>query len=164
MKGKDVAFLGIMTALSLCLSFVESLLPAFVAIPGVKIGLANLVVVFVLYKLDFKKALLISLLRVLLSCVLFSNFLALIYSLSGALVSLVVMALLKKTQLFSTIAVSVSGGVFHNVAQVVVACLILNTSAIKYYIPVLLISGILSGALIGFIAALLLNRFGFNER
>lgn len=164
MKAKDVAFLGIMTSLSLCLSFVETLIPVFTAVPGVKIGLANIVILFVLYKNDFKSAFTVSVIRVLLSGILFSNLLTMAYSFAGAVVSLAVMFVLKKTDLFSALAVSICGGVCHNLAQIGLACFILSISSLKYYVPVLIISGIVSGAFVGAFAAFLFKRLDLNGK
>ena len=114
-------------ALAMVLSFLESQIPAFVAIPGVKVGLANIAVVFALYKLGWKEAAGISLIRVLLISVLFGNFASLFYSLAGAVLSLLGMILLKHSEKFSAVAVSVAGGVLHNVGQILMACILLIT-------------------------------------
>ena len=158
MRTKKVAVMGLAVALALILSFVESQIPSFVAIPGVKMGLANIAVVFVLYKLGWREAALISLLRVLLVSLLFGNFASLFYSVAGAVLSLLGMLALKKTGLFSEIAVSVVGGVLHNVGQIAMACLLLGTNAIGYYLPFLVLSGTLAGVVIGLLAGILVKR------
>ena len=140
--------MGLLVALSMILSYVESLIPAFVAVPGVKVGLANIVVIFALYTLGPIEALIVSLLRVILSSFLFGSVLSLLYSLSGALLSLGGMILMKKVKIFSTTAVSVTGGVLHNVGQILVACLVLETDVLLYYLPVLILSGVITGAVI----------------
>ena len=122
MKTKKLTVLALSVALAMILSFIESQIPSFVPIPGVKIGLANIVVVFALYKLGWKEAAGISLLRVFLVSVLFGHAASFFYSMAGALLSFCGMALLKKTGLFSHIAVSVAGGVLHNVGQILMAC------------------------------------------
>ena len=158
MKTKKIAVLALAIALAMILSFVESQIPAFVAIPGVKIGLANIAVVFVLYKLGWKEAVLISLVRVVMVSMLFGTLVSLFYSVAGAVLSLAGMVLLKKTGLFSTVAVSVTGGVLHNVGQILMACLLLETNVIVYYLPFLILSGVISCVVIGVVAAIMVNR------
>ena len=158
MKTKKIAVLALAIALAMILSFVESQIPAFVAIPGVKIGLANIAVVFVLYKLGWKEAVLISLVRVFMVSVLFGTAVSLFYSVAGAVLSLTGMVLLKKTGLFSTVAVSVTGGVLHNVGQILMACLLLETNVIVYYLPFLILSGVIAGVVIGVVAAIMVKR------
>ena len=158
MKTKKIAVLALAIALAMILSCVESQIPAFVAIPGVKIGLANIAVVFVLYKLGWKEAVLISLVRVVMVSMLFGTLVSLFYSVAGAVLSLTGMVLLKKTGLFSTVAVSVTGGVLHNVGQILMACLLLETNVIVYYLPFLILSGVIAGVVIGVVAAIMVNR------
>ena len=158
MKTKKIAVMAIAVALCMVLSFVESQIPAFVAIPGVKLGLANLAVVFVLYKLGWREAVLISLIRVLLISIMFGNTASLLYSLAGAVLSLAGMIVLRRFECMSTVAVSVSGGVLHNVGQIAMACILLETNVIKYYLPFLILSGTLAGIAIGVISAVLIKR------
>lgn len=158
MRTSTVARSGLLIALAMILSYIESQIPAFVAIPGIKMGLANIVIVFALYSMGLKQAALISFLRVLLASLLFGSVLSLAYSASGAVLSLLGMALLKKTGLFSTVAVSVSGAVLHNLGQIAMACLLLQTDAISYYIPFLIISGVVTGIVIGVAGAVIINR------
>ncbi len=158
MKTKKIAVLALAIALAMILSFVESQIPAFVAIPGVKIGLANIAVVFVLYKLGWKEAVLISLVRVVMVSMLFGTLVSLFYSVAGAVLSLTGMVLLRKTGLFSTVAVSVTGGVLHNVGQILMACLLLETNVIVYYLPFLILSGVIAGVVIGVVSAIMVNR------
>ena len=150
--------MGLAVALAMILSFVESQVPAFVAIPGVKMGLANIAVVFVLYKLGWREAAMISLLRVFLVTLLFGNLGLLPYSLAGAVLSLAGMMLLKKTALFSEIAVSVFGGVLHNVGQIAMAGILLETDVLRYYLPWLVLSGVVTGFVIGLLAGILVRR------
>ena len=164
METRKIARMGLLVALSMILSYVESLIPAFVAVPGVKVGLANIVVIFALYTLGPIEALIVSLLRVILSSFLFGSVLSLLYSLSGALLSLGGMILMKKMKIFSTTAVSVTGGVLHNVGQILVACLVLETDVLLYYLPVLILSGVITGAVIGIIASLVIKRLENNIR
>ena len=158
MKTKDVALHGILLVLALILSYVEALLPLSFAIPGIKLGLPNIAVLFVLYRLGWKSACTVSLLRVVLSTLLFGNVMALFYSLAGAVLSLAVMGLLKKSGKFSPTGVSVAGGVGHNAGQILVAMALLETAEIGYYLPVLCVSGTVAGILVGLTAALLLKR------
>lgn len=158
MKARKVAFLGLSITLAMVLSFVESQIPVFTTIPGMKMGLPNLVIVFLLYRVGWKEAVLVSIIRVALVALLFGNLQSLIFSIAGAALSLTGMSLLKKTKLFSPIAVSVVGGVLHNVGQVIAACLWTQTAQVAYYLPMLLISGICAGILIGLVAGLLLKR------
>lgn len=163
METRKIARMGLLIALAMILSYVESRIPAFVAIPGIKMGLANIVVVFALYKLGFKEAAIVSVLRVLLSALLFGSILSLVYSASGAVLSLLGMTLLKKTRLFGTVAVSVSGAVLHNAGQIIAACLMLETSTIAYYMPFLIISGVVTGIVIGLAAALIIKRINPDD-
>lgn len=155
---QKIARLAVLTALALALSAIERLIPVPVAVPGVKLGLANLVTVLALYLLGAREALTISALRVVLAGFLFGSFSSLLYALSGALLSFGAMALLKKTGAFSVIGVSVAGGVFHNVAQITIAALIVKTLELSYYLPVLMLSGIITGLFIGIVANLLIGR------
>lgn len=145
---RKTALYGLMVALAFILSYVESLLPV-VGIPGVKLGLANLVVLITLYLLRPRDALVISLLRIVLAGFTFGSPASMLYSLAGGLVSLGVMVLCRRTDRFSVLGVSVAGGVSHNLAQLAVAAAVLRTPQIVWYLPVLLLSGVLTGALIG---------------
>lgn len=153
-----VAYFGVFTALALIFSYVETLIPISFGIPGVKLGLANLIIVIALYKLGLKEAYLLSVVRVLLAGFLFGNYFSIIYSLAGALLSLTVMAALKKAGGFSMIGVSIAGGVFHNIGQLFVAMLVVETFRVAYYVPVLLTAGLLTGCVIGILAQEMLRR------
>lgn len=157
MKASKVAQYGLLTALALVLSWLESLLPPLGA-PGVKLGLPNLAIVFALYRLGFKDACVISLVRVVLVTLLFGNGAALAYSIAGAALSLSLMGLLNKTGKFSSIGVSVAGGVAHNAGQILVAMALLETSRLAWYLPVLWISGTVAGVLVGVISGILVKR------
>ena len=158
MKTKKVAMLGLCIALSMVLSFIEHQIPPLVAVPGVKVGLPNLVMVFMLYKIGWKETAVVSLIRVVLVSMLFGSVVSMAYGLVGATLSLIGMTLLKKTKLFSTIAVSVVGGVLHNIGQIATACVVMGTAQIVYYLPVLLISGTIAGVVIGFVSGLLVKK------
>ena len=149
-------------ALTMILSFVESQVPALVAIPGVKVGLANIAVIFVLYKLGWKEAVLVSLIRVGLISILFGNFASLFYSFAGAVVSLTGMILLKQIKDLSLVAVSVSGGVLHNIGQIAMASILLETNVVKYYLPFLVLSGTLAGIAVGVAAAIIIKRVNIS--
>ena len=158
MKTKRVAFLGLSIALAMVLSFLESQIPALVAIPGIKVGLPNLVIVFLIYKMGWKDAVIVSIIRTLLVSMLFGNIQMLTFSVAGAALSLAVMILLKKTNWFSTITVSIVGGICHNIGQIVAAIFWTQTVGIATYLPVLLISGTIAGAVIGLVAGLLVEK------
>ena len=158
MKTKKVALLGLSIALAMILSFVESQIPALVAIPGIKVGLANIAVIFTLYKFGIKEAAAVSLVRILLVSVLFGTPLSLLYSLAGGVLSLASMCLLKKLTPLSEIAVSVSGGVMHNIGQIIMASIVLGTNVVGYYLPFLLLSGTLAGIAVGIASALLIKK------
>ncbi|MDE6839992.1 MAG: Gx transporter family protein [Oscillospiraceae bacterium] len=157
MKASKVARYGLLTALALVLSWVESLLPPLGA-PGVKLGLPNLAIVFALYRLGWKDACVISLVRVVLVTLLFGNGAALAYSIAGAALSLALMGLLKNTGKFSSVGVSVAGGVAHNAGQILVAMALLETSRLAWYLPVLWVSGTVAGVLVGVISGILVKR------
>lgn len=158
MKTKKITLLGISLSLAMILSFVESLIPPLVAVPGIKIGLANLVVVFLLYQAGVKYAAAVSLARVILSSMLFGNLQVLVFSFAGAFLSLVGMAIMKKTNLFSIITVSVCGGILHNIGQIIVAAVWTSTPEVVYYLPVLLVSGTLAGILIGIVSGIVVKK------
>ena len=146
-----------LTALALIFSYVEFLIPISLGIPGVKLGLANIVVLLSVYTLGPKYGLFINLARIALSALLFGNVFSALYALAGGLVSLAVMLLAKKAGVFSVIGVSMAGGVFHNLGQLAVAALAMETAGILYYFPVLLLAGMITGILTGFIATLVLR-------
>lgn len=153
-----VAYFGVFTALALIFSYVETLIPVNFGIPGVKLGLTNLIIVVALYKLPLKEVYLLSVARILLSGFLFGNYFSILYSLAGGLLSLTVMALLKRQNGFSVMGISVAGGVFHNIGQMVVAMLVVETFSVAYYFPVLMIAGLVTGLLIGILANEMLKR------
>lgn len=157
MKAGRIAYYGLFAALAVLMGYVEMLVPVPVPIPGVKLGLANVVALVMLYYMDAKSAFFISLVRVVLCGLLFAGFAGLLYSLSGALLSFAAMALLKKTGRFSMIGVSVAGGVFHNVGQITVAALAVENVRMAYYLPFLLVSGVVTGVLIGLVAQMALR-------
>ncbi len=157
MKGK-VAYFGVFTALALIFSYVETLIPVNFGIQGVKLGLANLVIVIALYKMKLSDAFLLSVVRVVLSGFIFGNYFSILYSLSGGVISLAVMALLKRAGGFSVIGISIAGGIAHNIGQLIVAMLVVETFRVAYYLPVLLLAGMLAGSVIGIAANEMLKR------
>ena len=157
MKNK-VAVFGVFTSLALILSYVELLIPINFGIPGMKLGLANLLVVILLYKGCPRDALLLSVIRILLSGLIFGNMFSIFYSLGGGLLSLAVMVFLKKTGQFTVAGISIGGGASHNVGQLLVAMFVVQTYQVGYYLPVVLIAGVITGAVIGILSAEVLKR------
>nr|MBE6544486.1 Gx transporter family protein [Oscillospiraceae bacterium] len=153
-----MVILSSLIAIAMILSYVEHLVPAFVAVPGVKMGLSNIATVFALYTLGWPFAICVSVVRVFLSGLLFGNLFSLIYSFSGAALALSVMILLKRIDKFSTVGVSVAGGVMHNVGQIIAACIVMNSAAISLYVIPLIISGTLAGIVIGLLSGILIER------
>ena len=158
MKAKNIAAFGVYVALAMIFSYIELQIPPLVAIPGIKLGLPNVVIIIAMYKFGWKEAILINILRVLLVSVLFGTVLSLLYSIAGAILSLFVMIILKKSKIFSTVLVSVFGAISHNIGQITVAIFVLETSELLYYLPVLLITGTISGLLLGLIGATIVKK------
>ncbi len=149
---KKVAFYGVFAALAILMGYVESLFPPPVPVQGVKLGLANVIVLIALYFMGAKAALGINVIRVVISALLFSGFSGFLYSIAGAGVSFIIMVLAKKIKSSGIIGVSVLGGVAHNIAQIGVAVAVLNTPGLFYYLPVLIISGVVMGVITGIAA------------
>lgn len=147
-----------MTALAMIFGYIEFLIPINFGIPGMKLGLANLVVTVAIYTIRPGEAFLINIVRILLSNLLFGNGMSLIYSLAGGLLSFAVMLLFTKIKDFSVYGVSIAGGVTHNIGQILAACVVLSNLTITYYLPVLLISGAITGFIIGFLSARIIPR------
>lgn len=158
-RTKRVATLGVIASLALLLSYVEFLLPPlFVAVPGIKLGLPNVAILFLLYYSGLRDAIGVSFVRVIISAVLFGSVMTLAYSAAGAALSLLVMATLKHMKFFSPLGVSVAGAVAHNIGQTIVAVILLDTPQIAYYMIVLTLTGIVTGAFVGILGGLLLRR------
>lgn len=160
---KKTAFCGLMLALALIASYVESLIPVPIPVPGIKLGVANSVVLILLYYTNAKTAWGISVARVVLSGFLFGSLSSILYSLSGAILSLLVMTLIKKRDCFTMTGVSVAGGVSHNIGQLIMAFLVLESGALWYYLPVLLVSGCVTGGLIGILGKEIFKRMPREE-
>lgn len=160
MKIRQTTILALCASVALLLSYVEFLLPPiFTSVPGIKMGLPNVVIVWALYELGGKQATVISFVRLIITSFLFGNFSTFIYSLAGAILSLIVMLLLKKLNFLSSVGVSVAGAIMHNLGQIVVAMVLMQTSEIGYYMIVLAITGTISGIFIGLCGSFLVKRF-----
>lgn len=157
MKSKKTVTLALFTATALLLSYIESLFPFFMGVPGMKLGLANLAVVLALYYYGWREALLINVVRIILAGLLFGNLFSVLFSLGGALVSFFAMLLFRRLKL-SVYGVSMAGGVFHNLGQIVIAAAIVETVAVGYYVPFLLTAGVVTGLLLGVLAKQILYR------
>ena len=156
---KKIAFIGVCASVALILSYIEAMLPPiYAAVPGIKVGLPNIAILFVLYRYGVKEATLVSFVRLVISTMLFGSITMLLYSIAGATLSLLLMAICKRLDLFSMVGVSILGGVSHNLGQVFVAMLLLETAEIGYYMFILAISGTLAGIFIGLCGGLLLKR------
>ena len=158
MNQKKIAYLGLFASVAIIFGYVESLIPFFAGIPGIKLGLANLAVLFILETYSWKEAALVSVVRIFVIGFLFGNLFSILYSLAGAALSLTVMTLIKKKSNFSMLGVSVAGGVSHNVGQLIVAAVIVENTSLLYYAPALLISGVVTGLLIGMLTREVLRR------
>lgn len=157
---KKITVLALFTTLAMILSYIESLIPpVFAATPGIKIGLPNIIIIFILYKFPFIYAATVSFLRVFLVAILFGNTVTLLYSITGAVLSLGIMVILKKINTFSIMGVSIAGAIFHNLGQIIVAIILLKTKEIAFYMIPLVISGVVAGILVGIVGAILLKRF-----
>ena len=163
---KNIAFLGVFLGFALVLSYVESLIPFYFGVPGMKLGLTNLAIVLMLYSRSAKNAYIVSIARVFLAGFLFGNLFSIVYSLAGAMLSLSVMVLLKRVTKLRVMTVSAIGGICHNAAQLCVAAVLVSNYNIVFYFPVLMIAGLITGLIIGVISQELLirlRRFLFSE-
>lgn len=157
---RNTAYLGMFLALALICSYVESLIPFSFGIPGVKLGLANIVVVLLLYTMGAKEAICISILRIILAGFLFGNPFSILYGLSGGILSFFAMYLLKRTKKLKVVTVSAAGGISHNIGQIIMASLVVENINMLYYLPVLLVAGFLTGFLIGIVSQEIILRIG----
>lgn len=157
MSTKRIANIAMLVALAIIFSYVEVLIPINIGIPGVKLGLANLVIVIALYSLNIGDVWLISLVRIVLVGFMFGSLMSIGYSLAGAVMSLIVMIIIKKTNFFDIVGVSIIGAVCHNLAQIAVAAFVVKNNGIYYYVPMLLIAGVVTGSIIGIVSGKILN-------
>ena len=155
---KKITLCGIMTAFAMVLSYIEHILPFSVGLYGIKLGLANLAIVICLYLLGEKYAIITNFVRIILTFLLFGNFMSLAYSLFGGMISTIIMTLLKSSKKVSCIGVSICGGVVHNFVQLCVAAVMISTIKIGFYFPVLLISGTVAGFIIGVVSLAIINN------
>ncbi len=151
---------ALLIALSMVFSYIEMLIPMPIPIPGIKIGLANLVIVVALYMLGDFDAMIISLTRILLVGITFGNLSMMLYSLAGGLLSIVLMIVAKKTKLLSIVGVSIIGGVFHNIGQILLATTVIENIKMLYYLPILLVAGAITGLVIGIVSKSVLDKIG----
>ena len=163
-KTVKITFLGLFTAVALVLSFLETLIPNIVPIPGFKLGLANFAVLLALYLFGFKEAVIVDLCRIILAALLFGSFFSFWYALTGAVFALLIELIIKKTDKFSPIGVSLFGAVFHNLGQFLVAVIVLKSPGILYYLPFTLLFCVLSGALNGYLVLILKDRLEFLKK
>ncbi|MCR5024328.1 MAG: Gx transporter family protein [Lachnospiraceae bacterium] len=157
-QGKKTAFLALSVTLGLILSYVEALIPVFAGVPGMKPGLSNILIVFLLFRYGIAEAATVNLLRILIAGILFGNPFSIVYSLSGAVFAIIGMALLKRTGMFSVYGVSMAGGMLHNAGQILVAAFIVENYNIVLYLPVLIVSGCITGFIVGFIGGVIIKR------
>ncbi|MBQ3612382.1 MAG: Gx transporter family protein [Firmicutes bacterium] len=155
---KKMTIAALMAALALIFSYVEVLIPFTVGIPGIKLGVANIVIIIALYYLGPKYAITVNVVRVIIAGLLFNGLFGALYSLAGAIVSFIVMVVLKRTDIFSIVGVSMAGGVAHNLGQILIAAVLVDNIKIFIYFPVLIISGVITGAIIGVLAGLILKK------
>lgn len=156
MSTRDLALCAVLIALALVFSYVERLIPVTPAIPGIKLGLSNLVIVCALYLLGVRYALIISVARIFLAGFMFGTMTTILYSLAGGLLSFLVMALLYSVFRFSVLTVSCVGGVCHNIGQILVAMLVYESTILGYYLPVLMVVGFVTGLVIGIVCRMIL--------
>lgn len=156
-KIRYITTIAVMITLAMVFSYVDSIVSLPFGIPGIKLGIANIAIIYALYKLGIKEAIIISGLRLILSSILFGTILTFVYSLAGAILSLTLMIILKKFSNLAIITVSIVGAVMHNIAQITMAIILMDTSEIIYYLPVLIITGTVSGIGVGILASVVLN-------
>lgn len=158
MKTKKIAYLGLLVALAFIFSYIETLIPINIGVPGAKLGLANLVIIVALYTIGERNAFLLSMVRIVLVGFTFANLASMLYSLAGGILSFLAMCIAKRSGKLSTTGVSVVGGVFHNVGQILMAIWVVKTASLVYYLPVLIIAGLASGVAIGILGAMVTKR------
>ncbi|HBA97846.1 MAG TPA: heptaprenyl diphosphate synthase [Lachnospiraceae bacterium] len=163
MDTKNIARIGMMVAVAFVLSYIESMLPLNFGVPGIKAGFSNIVVIFALFSFSPVTTFGIAVVRIILCGITFGSLSGMLYSLAGGILSFLVMLVLKKTQKFSIYGISVAGGVFHNIGQIFVAMAVLQSSLLLYYLPFLVLAGIIAGAVVGIIGAILVKRLRHTD-
>lgn len=161
---RKIAYGAMLVALAMIFSYVESLIPISIGIPGIKLGIANLVTVMGIYFLKTADVFIVVVMRIVLVGFMFGNGVSIIYSLAGGILSFAVMLLIKKTDKFSVISVSVVGGITHNIGQIMIAAILLKSTAVIYYLPVLMIAGTVTGLLIGIVAEKVFPAVGISGK
>ena len=161
-NSKRVAICGVLTALAMIFSYIEALIPIPIGIPGVKLGIANIAIIAVIYIVGDSQAIIVNFLRIMLTGILFGNFYSFLFSLAGGMLSVILMVLVKKTKKLSMVGVSIIGGVAHNIGQIVAAVFLMDNAAIAYYLPVLIIAGVVTGIVIGYVGQLVTRRISAN--
>lgn len=161
-SNKRIAACGVLTALAMIFSYIEALIPIPIGIPGVKLGIANIAIIAVIYIVGDAEAMIVNLLRIVLTGMLFGNIYSFLFSLAGGMLSVIVMILVKRTKRFSMSGVSIVGGVTHNIAQIVAAVFLMENPAIAYYLPVLIVAGVVTGLVIGCVGQLVTKRIILN--
>ena len=154
---RKISVVALFSAFAILASYIETFIPSL-GIPGVKLGLANIAIVLALFLLDAESAIILNVVRIVIVGLLFGSLFSISFALAGAFVSLTVMIILKKVFKFSIITVSIFGGFFHNVGQLIVAFILVDNYSVFTYLPVLLIAGIITGLIIGILAKLLYER------
>lgn len=156
-KTKKIALLGVVSAFAAILSYIEAIISFGIFIPGAKLGLANIAVVIAMYIYSYKDALCINIVRIVIVGLLFANMFSILFSIAGALISYIVMAVLKRIDIFTPVGVSVAGGVAHNVGQLLVASIIIESYSVINYLPILMIAGIICGIIIGIVSSIVIR-------
>ena len=156
-RTQKLTLCGVLTALAMIFGYIESVISVPLPVPGIKVGLPNIAIITILYVVGIK-AVAVNLIRITLTAVLFGNLNSFLFSMSGAVLSMIIMIILKKIQFFSSVGVSVAGGVLHNIGQIIAAVFIMGSGAIVYYLPVLMITGTVTGAVIGIVSAMVVKR------
>ncbi len=159
---KRCAYYGVLLSLAIICGYIEMLIPFDFGIPGIKLGLANIVAVWLLYKNRFLPAFTVNIARILLVFLLFGNAMSLVYALSGGILAVIMMAVIKRLKCFSPVGVSIAGAFFHNVGQLLSASFVIGSKAVIYYLPFLTLSAVATGLLIGLLASYLLKRVKYT--
>lgn len=157
-KVKKLCLISVLCAISIILNYIEMLFPIYLGIPGAKLGLANIVTLTILICIGFKEAIAVMFLRIFIIGITFTNFYMMLYSLSGGLLSIFIMIIMLRSHLFSHVVVSIMGGIFHNIGQLIVAFIFFSSASFIYYLPYLILLGLIAGAMVGVIAHLIYKK------